>query len=46
MILKSKNAICKELIIIFNQVKIHIKQDLKYFQNNNVEKYQELQLIF
>ena len=31
MTLKSKDAVCKELVTIFNQVKIHTGQDLKYF---------------
>lgn len=46
MTLKSKNAICKELVTIFNQVKTYTRQDLEYFSSDNIEKYQELQPTF
>lgn len=44
--LKTKNIIYKKLIKVFNQLKIYIKQNLKYFWNNNIGEYQEFQFIF
>ncbi len=46
MTLKSKNAICKELVTIFNQVKTYTGQDLKYFRSDDTEEYQGLQPTF
>lgn len=44
--LKSKDTICKELVKIFNQIKTHMRQDLKYFRNDNVGEYWGLQFTF
>ncbi len=46
MTLKSKDAICKELGTIFNQVKTYTGQDLKYFQSDNAGEYQGLRPTF
>ncbi len=46
MTLKSKDAICKELVTIFNQVKTHTGQDLKYFWSDDAGEYQGLQPTF
>ncbi len=46
MILKSKDAICKELGTIINQVKTDTGQDLKYFRSDNAGEYQGLQPTF
>ncbi len=46
MTLKSKDAICKELITIFNQVKTNTGQDLRYFRSDDAGKYQGLQPTF
>ena len=40
MTLKNKDAICKELIGVFNQVKTHIKRDLEYFRSDDTREYQ------
>lgn len=46
MTLKSKDPIYKELVKIFNQVKTHTGQNLKYFWSNNVGEYQGFQPTF
>ncbi len=46
MTLKSKEAIFKELGTIFNQVKKHTGQYLKYFRSDDARKYQGLQPTF
>ncbi len=43
MTLKSKDAICKELGTIFNQVKTQTEQDLKYFRSDDAGEYHGLQ---
>ena len=39
MTLKTKNAIYKKLIKVFNQVKTHIRQDLEYFRSDDAREY-------
>lgn len=46
MTLKSKDAIYKELVTIFNLVKIYIGQDLEYFRSEDIGKYHGLLPIF
>ncbi len=46
MTLKSKDAICKELVTIFNQVKTYTGPDLVYFRSDDVGEYQRLQSTF
>lgn len=46
MTLKTTDVIYKELIKVFNQVKIHIEQDLEYFWSDNAGEYQKLQPTF
>lgn len=39
MTLKTKNAIYKELIKVFNQVKTYTRQDLEYFRSDDTGEY-------